>query len=505
MKPIRSAFFLTRIAGIVLLLVVFCCVGGWLLNRPKRPSVTDLLAQARSALRTGKVEESESAVRAALTIAPEDSSAWMLLATIAERQRRFPAAIAAYEHVTEPKHLAKAGLAAGHLCLREPGMLAAAERHFRSVFNLDSANMEACEGLAQVLAVSGRSRELVTLLIAMIRGQSFGNFHLYLLSCGGESTIDPQLIGDADDARTRAARGCLFLKRGDFAAARAELRRSLDAEPDREWTQLALGRALLESDSPVEAVVEWRRSLSPTIEVHPEYWQLAGDWSRQRGDLVAAARCDWETVRRDPNSLAACFQLGRYLRESGDESHAASFLNRAEELQQYKTIVETARNGSDLTALQQTVDLAERLGLIWEAYGWSDLAARRDATIEWPRSVRDRLAARLAALPEERTVHEQNPALKIDLSALPLPQFNGDSADGSPPGFASDEHRSDIRFLEEATSVGLTFQYINGGDPISSGLQRMFEFTGGGVAVLDFDRDEWPDAYFVQGCRWDER
>ena len=505
LKPIRSAFFLKRIAGIVLLLVVTGCVGCWLLNRPKHQSVADLLAQARSALRTGQVEESELAVRAALAISTENSSAWMLLATIAEQQRRFPAAIAAYEHVTEPRLLAKARLAAGRLCLREPGMLAAAERHFRSAFNLDSANMQACEGLAQVLAVSGRSRELVTLLIAMIRGESFGNFHLYLLSCAGDSTIDPQLIGDADDARTRAARGCLLIKRSDFAAARLEFRRALDAEPDWEWAQLALGQALLESDSPPEAVAEWRRSVSPTIEIHAEYWQLAAAWARRRGDLAAAARGDWETVRRDPNSLSALFQLGRWLRESGDESNAVSFLTRAEELRQYRAIVETARNGSDLAALKQTVDLAERLGLIWEAYGWSDLAARRDATSEWPRSVRHRLAARLAALPDERTIRERNPAFEIDLSTLPLPQFNTDSADGQLVASISDGHGADICFRADAAAVGLTFKFINGGEPIRNGLQHMFEFTGGGVAVLDFDRDEWPDAYFVQGCRWDER
>ena len=466
--------------------------------------MTGLLEQARAMLLAGKVSEAESTVHAALKISPEDSAAWLLLASIAERQKQLPAAIEAYERVTDPKSLVKARLAAGRLCLREPGRLAAAERQFQMAFNFDRTNMEACDGLAQVLAIGGQSRELVTLLIAMIRQRSFSNFHLYLLSCGGESTVDPQLIGTTDDARSHAARGWLFLKRGDPTAAREELRYALDAEPAWEWAQLALGRALLESESSSAVIAEWHRSLSPTIDAHPEYWQLAGDWARRRGDLAAAARCDWETIRRDPTSLTACFQLGRYLRNSGDDSHAVAFLTRAEELQKYKAIIETARNGDDLSSLQQTVELAERLGLIWEAYGWSDLTARRDSTHEWARSVRDRLVTRLAKLPDERTVRECNPAFEIDLSMLPLPQFQSDTANGPPKKLSSDDLRSHITFQEEASAVGLNFQYINGGDPIRNGLQRMFEFTGGGVAVLDFDRDEWPDAYFVQGCLWDD-
>ena len=33
------------------------------------------------------------------------------------------------------------------------------------------------------------------------------------------------------------------------------------------------------------------------------------------------------------------------------------------------------------------------------------------------------------------------------------------------------------------------------------GLNKMYQMNGGGVGVIDFDRDGWPDLYFTQGSK----
>ena len=55
-----------------------------------------------------------------------------------------------------------------------------------------------------------------------------------------------------------------------------------------------------------------------------------------------------------------------------------------------------------------------------------------------------------------------------------------------------------VRFEDLRACAGIDFRYFNGHDPAVQGF-RIFEYTGGGVAVLDYDLDGWPDLYFTQG------
>ena len=135
------------------------------------------------------------------------------------------------------------------------------------------------------------------------------------------------------------------------------------------------------------------------------------------------------------------------------------------------------------------------MGREWEACAWGLVARRQFPDSTWPGEVFARLTAKLGKqLP--LVTDSANLALRHDLSESA--EF-ASILDRLPASHSDDRGRqrhSTIRFVESAESPD--FVYLNGDDPSTPGA-RMYEQTGGGVAVLDFDGDRWPDLYFTQG------
>jgi len=73
------------------------------------------------------------------------------------------------------------------------------------------------------------------------------------------------------------------------------------------------------------------------------------------------------------------------------------------------------------------------------------------------------------------------------------------SANGPPQGVAGktvEKAEQGIRFADVTKALQLEHKYRNGEESNRFGI---IESLGGGLAVLDFDRDGWPDLFFPGG------
>ena len=382
------------------------------------------------------------------------------------------------------------------------GRLTEAEAGFRETLKTDPAHLGANQLLGMTLQVQGRSWESIPYLARVIQSGQFTAGELILVGATERKFLnDDQLLTVAsharpDDFRPRlaVARNALLHRR--FADALKRCRRIRQAHPRFLPAILLEGEALVKEGAWAE-LSGWNSQLPHNADEFPTLWYCRGMWARQFGHNRAAVRCFLEVTRRDPNHLQANYQLSQLFVAMERREDAELFAKRSSALSKVEYLINDLQAGPDEHLLQQLIAILESLGRKWEAAAWCDIALRAKVGEDWATTAlqrlnwdihRDDLLVSISA----------NPSFAYDLSKFPLPDWNARGLQQRSRQ-SSDVPLSNVRFLDEAATAGLDYQYFNSMDPVI-GLNHIFETTGGGVAVLDFDRDGLPDLYFANGC-----
>ena len=66
----------------------------------------------------------------------------------------------------------------------------------------------------------------------------------------------------------------------------------------------------------------------------------------------------------------------------------------------------------------------------------------------------------------------------------------------SPPYPASSEHAAPAWYIDVSAKAGIAVRNVNGG---VASKRYILESTGSGAAIIDYDRDGWPDIFLVNG------
>jgi len=478
--------FRTLFAAAVVAVGVGVVLWAW----PDRTPVRELVRQGRLALESDQLELAAELADRAVARDPGSNAVRLLAGETSFAVGEFDAALGHYAEIPDDGSLeaVTARRLAGDVYLFQLHRMSLAEAMFQRAISQDPDNLLANERLAYLFGQAARSWEATGFELARIRLRIARPEHLAHLCLGNYSLDTPETFrkyqrADPADPAPAIALAQIALLEQRYDRARGLLEDVVAHHPGQVEAQVKLGRVLLESSSGA-TFREWHDRLPADADRHPGTWLIRGFWCRRHELPRQAARCFWESLRRDPNNPAANYQLGRLLAALDRPDDADVFLERSRLLNSYVNAVKVAGTAAEIVLV---IEVAGRLGLAWEAWGWSQVIGQP------------------APQPERtlvtRTAEADNPAFAIDLAGFPLPERLSTTRDDPHPA-AVDHDMIAIRFEDTASSAGIDFRYVNGGRPVEDGIRFLQESTGGGVAVLDYDADGWPDLYLAQGSRW---
>ena len=312
--------------------------------------------------------------------------------------------------------------------------------------------------------------------------------------------VETALRDHPDDLRPQLGQAFELAYNERWQEAKDSLDEILRKHPDHLPSHVLLGEALVALGT--ADLSEWLENCPAGAEEHPDYWYALGRWHQSEGESKVAVRCYWESLRRDPNLLKACVGFASVLSDVGESDYAAVVADRANRLNDIyvfgKRFMSHSRN-SQSTA----VELAQKfqaLGRPWEAYGWAAFAMQLREDIN-PKTREVAIAYRKELTPTTPLVkRSDNVAIEFDGERYPLPSRAGGTIAPSEVGGnpVASNARHGIRLENEAKERGMSFQYDNGTNDSEPGI-KIYQATGGGIAVIDYDCNGFPDIYLTQG------
>lgn len=468
-------------------------------------SADQLLIAARAEQAAGRFDQAEQLAAQAFDRNSRLAEAALLASDCAAKRLAWTRAVEHLRKLTSAGNAVRlqALLREADIQLNHRHHLAEAERACRAALDIDPDNTTANQTLADLLSLCGRMREATPSLLRLIRQGDDPDVLTRLVR--GEVAIDnPDLLKSAceavpDDPNPLIGLAWQALNQERPAEAEDWLKSAIQHDPEGVTQRLLIGRLLLLAERSTEYAA-WNESLPSAANEVAETWSLRGQMAEVLDDRPGAIRCYWEAVRRGPEAKAATFRLAHCLAEAGEPAIAEAFRNRVQQITALEEIQNRVLFAADRGRPELLFPLAqayEAAGRLWEAYGWCRFALELEPNSPTLRSYAERLSRRLKDEPLQQVTSAANVALTIDLSRFPLPQWKRESPI---PKNQSDRTVAVPTFRNDAATAGVTFRYDDGvtGPP----THRMFEFTGGGIGVLDYDVDGNPDLILTQGCTW---
>lgn len=465
-------------------------------ERPKPERAVPSIASVRAAFESGQLEKAGRLAQSLLIAKPEHAEALYFLANVQHRSGSVDEAIETLLQISgsDPQFGLMALGQAADWQLGE-GDVKEAEATLKKLLLIKDMPL-ANSRLATLLNSQGRRFEAAKHLQKLAELQDITRRELGgLISISDQCSVQkvPGTTGtDENPVEGDLRRARQLSASGQWEQSLQLLRNLRTRFPESPSIAAFMGRALVTLQD-LDGLVEWHRSLPATTADQPEYWNAMAGWLSLQGNHSAAIRCACESLSRDPTSGRMYESLSRSLTSQGDLLGADQARDRAQligELQRaYQAVALTEQPTAEGCA--KIAVLLLKLNRPWEALGWQTSAAKIDPRNSHVVDLADAIQSYQPADSVASWV-----LCGLDPADFPLPETIDQTA-GVRVAVGGSDAASSILLKDVAAELGLNFQYGKGKRPDDE-TYEIHEAMGGGIGVIDYDLDGWPDLYFSQ-------
>ncbi len=292
-----------------------------------------------------------------------------------------------------------------------------------------------------------------------------------------------------------------FFSSGEHPRALEELADQAKDGFENAATEAFYGRVLAESQR-WDEFRSWSHNASEEAKRFKDYWAAIGNFFIDNRRNEAAARALLEAISRDPTDRVSMQRLSKVFFALGRTEDGEQFRFRGVE------ISKSEREAQTLYASPQDRDARTRmardlmeLGRPFETLAWTVTLLPPNA--DGPRRTIAAQRAELLNNPDAMKMAVESSLLGVDPAEFKLePAWTELLTDNSivkPKAVAPKrEIAATPRLVNRAKEMGLDFQWYKDVE-IQFDSIPIHESLGGGIAVLDYDLDGWPDVYLAQG------